>query len=54
MSCELGSRRSRRLDSAIDALRSAGIDTRIVRVKYEFQKGGNEMLVVSKGRTLKV
>lgn len=45
---ELGSRRSRHLDSATDALRSDGIDTRIVRVKYEFQKGGNEMLVVSK------
>lgn len=44
---ELGSRRSRHLDPAIDALRRAGADARIVRVKYEFQKGGNEMLVVT-------
>jgi hypothetical protein len=49
---ELGGQRSRHLDAAIDALRSDGLTVAVRRVEYEFQRGGNEMLVVQRGRGL--
>lgn len=44
---ELGSTRSRHLTRVIDDLHARGLSTRIVRVPYEFQRGGNEMLVIT-------
>lgn len=44
---ELGSRRSRHLESVIEDLRGRGLSARVVPVSYEFQRGGNEMLVIS-------
>lgn len=44
---ELGSKRSRHLDEVINTLNQAGYQTKIARVDYEFQRGGNEMLKVS-------
>jgi SAM-dependent methyltransferase len=44
---ELGSRPSRHLDAVVDAIRSEGLVVARVRVPYEFQKGGNEMLRIS-------
>jgi hypothetical protein len=41
---ELGSRPSRHLETVIAAIRSQGLTVERVRVSYEFQKGGNEML----------
>lgn len=43
---ELGARRSRHLDEVIGALRERGFEVRTVGVRYEMQKGGNEMLSV--------
>jgi hypothetical protein len=43
---EFGARPSRHLHGVIDALRSAGFAVSRVRVSYEFQKGGNEMLQI--------
>lgn len=43
---ELGSTRSRHLTRVRDDLHERGLSTRIVPVNYEFQRGGNEMLVV--------
>lgn len=43
---ELGSRRSRHVEPAIRILADAGFVPEVGRVPYEFQRGGNEMLVV--------
>ena len=43
---ELGSRKSRHLDAVVDMLGKDGFDVGIRKVAYEFQKGGNEMLMV--------
>ena len=43
---ELGSVRSRHLESVTDELRNLGFSANIVPVDYEFQLGGNEMLQV--------
>jgi len=43
---ELGSERSRHLDGVIETLREDGYGCTIKIVPYEFQKGGNEMLVI--------
>lgn len=45
---ELGSRRSRHLDDVVAALRSRGLQAGTVAVKYEFQKGANEMLRITR------
>ena len=37
---------SRHLEPVMAALRQRGTDPQIVRVEYEFQRGGNQMLVV--------
>jgi hypothetical protein len=42
---ELGSRKSRHLDAVVAHLRDAGLAIRIAVVPYEFQKGGNQMLI---------
>lgn len=44
---ELGSTRSRHREPVMAELSAAGYDVQIRRVPYEFQKQGNEMLVVS-------
>ena len=44
---ELGSQPSRHLDTVLTTLNRQGYPTRIEHVAYEFQRGGNEMLVVS-------
>ena len=44
---ELGSKPSRHLDEVVDRLESQGAEVRRVRVPYEFQRGGNEMLAVA-------
>lgn len=44
---ELGAKKSRHLEPAITQLQQEGYQLQIVRVDYEFQKGGNEMLLVS-------
>jgi len=46
---ELGSRPSRHLEPVRRALERAGRATDVVRVAYEFQKGGDAMLVVRAG-----
>ncbi|EAY57136.1 MAG: conserved hypothetical protein [Leptospirillum rubarum] len=43
---ELGAVLSRHLDSAMNALEESGHSVSLVRVDYEFQKGGNQMLVI--------
>lgn len=43
---ELGSRPSRHLNQVIDAIEQQGCRTERLRVPYEFQRGGNEMLRV--------
>jgi SAM-dependent methyltransferase len=43
---ELGSARSRHLAGVIEDLRERGLSARVVPVSYEFQRGGNEMLVI--------
>ncbi|MBI1919579.1 MAG: SAM-dependent methyltransferase [Geobacter sp.] len=43
---ELGSVRSRHVDSVVSELDAEGYQVSIERVSYEFQKGGNEMLRV--------
>jgi hypothetical protein len=40
--------RSRHLEPVIARLREAGLAAELVRVPYEFQRGGNEMLKVSR------
>lgn len=44
---ELGARKSRHLDGVVIKLDSMGYECEVRKVKYEFQKGGNEMLVVN-------
>jgi hypothetical protein len=44
---ELGSKKSRHLESVIAQLQREGYQAEIQRTVYEFQKGGNEMLVIS-------
>jgi hypothetical protein len=48
---ELGSIRSRHADELASTFASEGCDVRIERVAYEFQKGGNEMLRLSRRTT---
>jgi hypothetical protein len=43
---ELGTRKSRHLESIVDRLREHGFVVGVEKVDYEFQKGGNEMLRV--------
>lgn len=43
---ELGSKRSRHVRPVVDALTSIGLTAHIVTVDYEFQRGGNAMMVV--------
>jgi hypothetical protein len=43
---EFGAKKSRHLDAVIDILKKEGFSANIKKVPYEFQKGGNEMLVV--------
>jgi len=43
---ELGAKKSRHFDEVIAKLEAYGCECAIEKVKYEFQKGGNEMLVV--------
>ena len=43
---ELGGQRSRHLAAGIEALRADGYTVAVRRVEYEFQRGGNDMLVV--------
>jgi len=43
---ELGGARSRHIDGVIACMEGQGIDARIEKTGYEFQKGGNEMLRV--------
>jgi len=43
--------RSRHLEPVIARLRKAGLAAELVRVPYEFQRGGNEMLKVSRAAT---
>lgn len=43
---ELGARKSRHLGKVIERLRDQGYECAVVKVSYEFQKGGNEMLRV--------
>ena len=45
---ELGAVKSRHLDIVLSQLTSDGYQTDIVKVPYEFQKGGNEMLVLGR------
>jgi hypothetical protein len=44
---EMGARRSRHLDAVIDELRRENYRVELRRVPYEFQRGGNEMMVVT-------
>lgn len=44
---ELGAVRSRHLDGALARLAGAGCRAEVAAVPYEFQRGGNEMLVLS-------
>jgi SAM-dependent methyltransferase len=44
---ELGSRKSRHLEPVLKRLKQQNYSVKIVPVNYEFQKGGNEMLIVS-------
>ncbi len=43
---ELGAKKSRHLDEVVAKLAAYGCECAIEKVEYEFQKGGNEMLVV--------
>ena len=45
---ELGGAESRHLRPLIDVMRGRGFSTTVVPVPYEFQRGGNQMLVVRK------
>jgi SAM-dependent methyltransferase len=43
---KLGNERSPHVEAVVDALRESGLSATVKRVPYEFQKGGNEMLVI--------
>jgi len=45
---ELGARRSRHLDAVVEGLEGQGYHVGIEKVDYEFQRGGDEMMRVSK------
>jgi len=45
---ELGGRRSRHLAQAIEHLERMGVPVHMETVSYEFQRGGNEMLVITR------
>lgn len=45
---ELGARRSRHLEHVVEEIKRQGYSIGIEKVGYEFQRGGNEMLRVSK------
>ena len=45
---DMRGRRSRHLAGLIDHLRSRGLAANVERVDYEFQRGGNEMLRVTR------
>ncbi len=45
---ELGAKPSRHLPLVLEHLTMAGYETRLVTVAYEFQKGGNQMLMVKR------
>jgi len=45
---ELGSERSRHLDAIMKRLGKDGVEVHLRKVAYEFQKGGNEMLELTK------
>ncbi len=47
---ELGTRKSRHLETVIRELEKKGFECRVENVAYEFQKGGNEMLRVRASR----
>ena len=44
---ELGSVKSRHLDSVMKGLQRDGYQVRLRKVAYEFQKGGNELLEIT-------
>ena len=46
---EFGAQTSRHLDAVTEALKSDGYGVRLEAVDYEFQKGGNRMMVVKVG-----
>jgi hypothetical protein len=45
---ELGAKPSRHIDAVVEALSASGLTASRVRVPYEFQRGGNEMLKVTR------
>jgi hypothetical protein len=45
---ELGGQRSRHLDASIETLRADGFLVEVRQVEYQFQRGADEMLVVSR------
>jgi hypothetical protein len=47
---DMNGRRSRHLDGLIEALARHGFEAKVERVDYEFQRGGNEMLRVTRRR----
>ena len=47
----LGGRQSPYVDQALDYLRALGFDAALVKVPYEFQRGGDHMLRIRKTRT---
>lgn len=46
---DLAGERSRHVQPVVDELRRQGHEPRIVTVNYEFQRGGNQLLVVDRG-----
>jgi hypothetical protein len=48
---ELGAKRSRHLNKGLESLSAQGYAMDIVPVSYEFQRGGNQMLVLEKIET---
>ena len=44
---DMAGRRSAHLEPAVEALRTAGLRAEVLRVPYEFQRGGDEMLRVT-------
>ena len=47
----LGGRRSPFVDPCVEHLRSLGFEAAVVKVPYEFQRGGDEMLRIRRART---
>ena len=44
---DMQGRRSGHLAPVLEALRGGGLEARLERVPYEFQKGGNEMMRIT-------